>query len=241
MPKWKKQTNLLRDAHTLEDRIEIIKTWADELSTDKLLSYMKSSFRTLNNPNRYKYYMQGDTLTHEKYLTFLICVKELSKRNKDKHYIQWMINKLEPASSKEWLTLYYIFKVYRVTEDDMVGFKLSVDSDEVDSLMLNAKTGGYEFKDMDYYDYVDMIKSCIKGIKKGTIHKDKPKVAYSVLLRENESLKEELRKIKDDKAKSKKHHKQDIMVVSDNKGSIIHEMEVRRSKPDKKRKLLDTW
>ena len=237
MPKWAKQTNLLRNADTLEERIQIIKDWADNLSSEKLLSYMKSAFRTLNNPNRYKYYMQGDTVTHEKFLTFLICVKELSKRNNDKDYLQWLINRISPNSSKEWLTLYYIFKVYRVTEDDLVGFKLTVDKDEVDDLIYNAKNGGYEFKDMDYYDYVDMIKSCIKGIKKGTIHKDKPKVAYSALLRENESLKEELKKAKN---KSKKQHKQDMIVV-DIRGDLVHEMDERRSKPDKKRKFPVIW
>ena len=83
MPNWGKQTNLLRKAETLDERIEIIKTWANELDHVKLTKYLRSSFRTLNNPKRYKYYMQPNTVTHEKFLTFLIILHLMCRRAHD--------------------------------------------------------------------------------------------------------------------------------------------------------------
>ena len=60
-------------------RIEIINEWIDSISDKKRMKAFKSAFATLNNPNRWKYIWQTNTVTHEKYLTFLALFKRILK------------------------------------------------------------------------------------------------------------------------------------------------------------------
>ena len=245
MPNWGKQTNLLRKAETLDERIEIIKTWANELDHVKLTKYLRSSFRTLNNPKRYKYYMQPNTVTHEKFLTFLIILHLMCRRAHDKEYVNHAVSTLLINRSKEWLTLYYIFKVYELKEDELYNIKIAISPDEVNDLKDNAATGGYEFAGFSFYDHNDLIKECLKRMKKGTLESsDNPKRDYNQLMLENQELKTELKRLR------KKKGAADVKGATC--GDLIAETYVRRSmqeepvkvKKHKKKKhaiLLDTW
>lgn len=240
MPNWNKQTNLLRDAETLDERIEILKMWADQLDHAKLVKYLKSSFRTLNNPRRYKYFMQFNTTTHEKFLTFLIILKLMCKRAKDKDYIHMAISYAGIDRSKEWLTLYYTFKVFLLNEKKLSDIKIQVDEDEVESLKYNASNGGSEFRDYSYYDHIDIIKDCLKRMKKGTLlTTDNPKKEYAQLLKENSELKEQLEETRKKLDRAK--------VSFPTQGDIVADMYERRNNDDdekpkkRKRKFLTKW
>ena len=242
MPNWGKQTRLLHGVDSLDERIDIIQTWASELDHSKLVKFLKSSFRTLNNPNRYKYYMQPDTTTHEKFLTFLIVLKLMSKRADDKDYIRLAVGNIDINRSKEWLTLYYIFKVYLLKDKDLRDIKISVSESDVDDLKHNAASGGSEFSKFSFYDHMDLIKDCLKSMKKGTlIVDDNPKRDYNQLILENKELKKTLKRVK------KYADKEKIKIPTC--GELVSEMYERRNKIDnvkvkkksKKKKLLDKW
>ena len=187
MKGWAKQTTLLRNAQSTSERIDILREWANEFSSSKLSKYMDESFRTLNNPNRYKYYMQADTVTHEKYLTFLVCLDIICRR----------VNSLKLNSSKSWMTLYYVFSLFKVHRRKFEDLDIHAKKDDISDLLVNARNGGYEFKDCNYYDYMDILKECLDAKTEGGIfNKDKGRRNYSELLEENRSLKEELKKVK---------------------------------------------
>lgn len=221
MPNWNKQTHLLRNAESLDDRIEILRTWVADLKLSKLKYFLQSSFRTLNSLNRYKYYMDETTVTHEKYLTFLVCLEFMCKMHNNTDWADIAMNELDMKSSKSYITLYFIMKLY-LMKDELQEIKLRVSDSEVVSLLEYAKTGGHEFKDIDYYDYMDQVRSILKDYKRRRHNKDKVhgKMSYSDLLRENEILKEELKQKK--KAKKKKHD-------WSNMGDIVNDIYSRRT------------
>ena len=221
MPNWNKQTHLLRNAESLDDRIEILRTWVADLKLSKLKYFLQSSFRTLNSLNRYKYYMDETTVTHEKYLTFLVCLEFMCKMHNTPDWADIAMNELDMKSSKSYITLYFIMKLY-LMKDELQEIKLCVSDSEVVGLLEYAKTGGHEFKDIDYYDYMDQVRSILKDYKRRRHNKDKVhgKMSYSDLLRENEILKEELKQKK--KAKKKKHD-------WSNMGDIVNDIYSRRT------------
>ena len=197
MKGWAKQTTLLRNAQSTSERIDILREWANEFSSSKLSKYMDESFRTLNNPNRYKYYMQADTVTHEKYLTFLVCLDIICRRDEVDDYLGYAVNSLKLNSSKSWMTLYYVFSLFKVHRRKFEDLDINAKKDDISDLLVNARNGGYEFKDCNYYDYMDIIKECLDAKTEGGIFKkDKGRRNYSEILEENRSLKEELKKVK---------------------------------------------
>ena len=169
MPNWSKQSKLVRNTDSVSNTISVLLVWAKEMSDKKLKSFMESAFRTLNNPNRYKYFWQMDTVTFEKYVVFLVCLKELCRRGRDGDWYYHIVNDLKIDTSKSWITLYYILKLYRLKYDDLCEIDLAVDNDSIESLLRNSNTTGYEFKDTNYYDYLDIVKKCLKKIKKGKL------------------------------------------------------------------------
>ena len=197
MKGWGKQTNLLRNAKSVSERIDIIRDWADQFSSAKLSKYIDESFRTLNNPNRYKYFMQPDTVTHEKYITFLVCLDIVCNRAGDNAYLDFAVNSMRMNSSKSWLTLYYIFSLLNKCRSKFEDIDVRVHKSDLHDLLLNARNGGYEFKDCNYYDYMDIINDCLNAVDNGVVYrKDQGKRSYSELLEENKSLKKELKKAK---------------------------------------------
>ena len=215
---WNKRTNLLRNTNSLADRIQVLQEWANYIDIGKLNKFLKSAFRSLNNPNRYQYYMQYDTVTHENFLTFMIVLNEICVRHKDYDWYNWCTSILPMNSSKSWLTLYYIFKVYILKFRDLFDIGLAIDEATVDSMPENARNGGHEFKDINYYDYMAIIKDALKSIgktKTGKRVKDKPKRAYSELLQANETMESDIQnavksmdaRIKGKKNKAKKKAK----------------------------------
>ena len=197
MKGWGKQTNLLRNADTVSMRIDILRDWAEQFSSAKLTKYIDESFRTLNNPNRYKYFMQPDTVTHEKFLTFLVCLDVVCRRSGDNSYIDFAVNAMRMNTSKSWLTLYYIFSLLRVCRPKFEDIDVTASRSEIEDLLMNARNGGSEFKDCNFYDYMDIIKECLESIASGSVYKKpKGKREYSELLDENKSLKKQLKKLK---------------------------------------------
>ena len=172
MPNWSKQSKLVRTADTVSGTISVLRVWVQELSDKKLKSYIQSSFRTLNNPNRYKYFWQMDTVTFEKLIVFLVCLEEICRRGKDGDWYYHAINDLNLNTSKAWITLYYVMKLYKLKHSDLFEIDLAVDKDRIDDLLNNSNTTGYEFKDTNYYDYLEIVKDCLKRIKKGNHNTD---------------------------------------------------------------------
>jgi hypothetical protein len=57
--------------------------------------------------------------------------------------------------------------LYKLKHSDLFEIDLAVDKDRIDDLLNNSNTTGYEFKDTNYYDYLEIVKDCLKRIKKG--------------------------------------------------------------------------
>ncbi len=191
MANWGQQSTLLRGASSMEERVSILEDWFSEASDKKLRKFMISAFRSLNNPNRYQFYLKEDTVTHEKFLTYLVILAELAKRHHEDNVCDMAIQLLGCTEmSKTYLTLYYIFKLYHVKRKKL-GIKIHIDEDAVDNLPMYAKSGGAEFKKMEYYDFMDMIKRYIKDAKK-----DREPIAekddYDTLLKKYKTVVKEL-------------------------------------------------
>jgi len=174
MGKWKKQSMLMKNATDIDDRIQRLIDWASDLSDDRLRKCTISAFRTLNNPNRYKYYWQENTRTHEKYLTFLACLRELCHR-KGNNLNDWcyeLVNTIDMNRSKGWITLYYIIKLYRRQEALLSSYKFRFTKNDPEDVLRNARNGGYEFKDVDFYEFVDNVNRVLKSTKKNQLGHD---------------------------------------------------------------------
>lgn len=171
MGKWKKQSMLMKHSSGVSDRVSRLIEWSADLSEDRLRKCTQSAFRTLNNPNRYKYFWQEDTRTHEKYLTFLACLNEQCNRHGGNMY-DWeyeLVNSIEMNRSKGWLTMYYVIMLYLKHRDVLYEFDLKFNRTDAESLLVNAKNGGYEFKDVDYYTYKDNIDALLGDSNRGSV------------------------------------------------------------------------
>lgn len=145
-------------------RIEIINEWIDSISDKKRMKAFKSAFATLNNPNRWKYIWQTNTVTHEKYLTFLALFKRILKREERKssdfdEFMSVASRLFNDDNNTAPFTLYLILKVFKKKKLELLNLGLKFDEFKP-GMVLDLIPDRKYYK--NYNIYHDKIKEIIK-------------------------------------------------------------------------------
>ena len=148
------------DKNSRPDQIVLLKEWVDELSPKKVRKELVSCFKALNSIKRYKYYWIITTETHKRYLTFLLLLKKvLNTRKLKTDDVLGLQGGILPLTPKGSATLYYIFKLAQLKENELyeVGLKYSkIDCDKFHD----------EISDVDWYKIQETIEKINKSLKK---------------------------------------------------------------------------
>ena len=149
------------------DRLDILETYVNDLSNKKSRKLFISSFNTLNNPNRWKYIWQRDTITHIKFLLFLTLLKrEMKKSNLHSGDIEDFIYTTEVLSNirenkTAIFTLYLIVKVFKKRKLDLVSLSLKLDNIKASEILnYNSNSRFYN----NYDEYISIIKGITKKL-----------------------------------------------------------------------------
>lgn len=160
---------MLLKCETTEDKIFVLQEYAKSLSQKKLKKVFESSFMTLNNPNRWKYIWQKDTLTHQKYLLFLVIFKmyiRQEERNSgdSDDFIAVMDRVVDVYSDKASpFTAYLIIKTFKKKKNELLSLNLKLDNIKP-KFLINLMPDKTYYK--TYNTYEDKLKEAMEKIKK---------------------------------------------------------------------------
>lgn len=162
---------ILDKRFTLEEKLDLIRAWAADLKPRAFDYNFKSTFRTLNHSSRWKYIWQEDTVTHNKFLMFLILFKmKMKKEDRDSDNLIDVIDCVKNVYKPKYndisfyLTLYLIIKVFKIKKNELHSTKLKLDS--LKPKMLLSET---EFISDSLYqkhlDEIDLVKFVVNMVK----------------------------------------------------------------------------